>query len=704
MSDEGHTELPQLERRLERHGHRPGDRYVRIVRPPEFRRGRGGTYVATAEATRPRGVAGRLYDLVRRVLFGPPLPTEAETAERLSKKTGLGVLASDNISSSAYATEEAMRVLALAGAGALALTMPVALAIATVLAIVVLSQTQVIRTYPGGGGSYAVAKNELGALAGLVVASALLVDYVLTVAVSVAAGVAAIGSFVPAVYEERVVFGLALIAVLAIGNLRGIREAGLLFSAPTYVYVAAMGGLLLYGIARVVTGAVPAAAPPPTPFSGTATEALSLFLILRAFASGSVALTGAEAVANGTPNLKAPESRNGVITVLVMGTIFASIFLGITFLATRIGAMPDLHEEETLNSVLTRSFVGVGPYYYLVQISTSVLLVLAANTGFTGFPRLASVLADDRFMPRQFAFRGERLAFSIGIVALALVASLVLTAGGGSVTALIPLYTIGVFLAFTLAQVGLLRRWYARRERGWRWRIALNGVGAFATSVTLVVVATTKFARGAWMVVVVLPLLVALLFAIQRHYRVVADALVLEDLDEQLPAPEPPAVIVPVARLDRVAVRALGFAAAISPDVRAVHVATSEASAAAFRARWERWAGWRIPPDREIDLDVIVSPFRALLQPLLRYVDRLSEGRPRLVTVVLAEYVPRHWWEFVLHSQTAFRLKAALLFRPNTVVIDVPYHYRSELGARPSYAARGSNGAKRPPAEDRTTS
>jgi amino acid transporter len=685
-----------LEQRLPQRGHRPGDRYVRIVRPPEFRRGPAGTFVATERATAPRTTAGRVYDAARHLLFGRPLETEAEGMERLSIKTGLGVLASDNISSSAYATEEAMRVLALAGSAALVLTMPVALAIAAVLAIVVLSQTQVIRTYPGGGGSYAVARSELGSIAGLVVASALLIDYVLTVAVSTAAGVEAIGSFMPAVHEQRVTLGLVLIAILALGNLRGIREAGILFSAPTYVYLVAMGGLILYGIARVVLGDVPPAAQPPTPFTGGATEALGLFLVLRAFASGSVALTGAEAVANGTPSLEPPEARNGVITVLLMGSIFASIFLGLTFLATRVGAVPDANEAETLNSVVTRTFVGAGPYYYLVQIATAVLLVLAANTGFTGFPRLASVLAEDRFMPRQFAFRGERLAFSTGIVALALIAAFVLVGFEGSVTALIPLYTIGVFLAFTLAQTGLVRRWYQRRERGWRPRIALSGVGAIATSVTLVVVAVTKFTHGAWMVVLVLPLLVALLYSIHRHYRAVADALTVEDLDELIPRQEPPLVIVPLARLDRAALRALAFASAISPDVRAVHIATSEDSAAGFKRRWERWAGKRIAEGREIDLDVIESPFRSLMQPLLRYIDRIGERDRRPVTVVLAEYVPRRWWEFFLHSQTALRLKAALLFRPDTVVIDVPYHYRSEADARPVPVATAGNGAKVP--------
>jgi amino acid transporter len=685
--DRGSDASP-LEERHTRPGKLPGNRYVRIVRPPEFRRGHAGMYVATDEALRAGTTTGKVYDRLRHVLFGRPISSQHELSERLSIPTGLGVLATDNISSSAYATEEAMRILALAGTGALVLTMPIGLAIATVLAIVILSQTQVIRTYPGGGGSYAVAKNELGTIPGLVVAGALLIDYTLTVAVSTAAGVDAIGSFVQPVYEHRVAWGLALIVLLMIGNLRGVREAGLIFSAPTYVYLLSTAGLIGFGVFRIVSGDTPAAAVPPTPFPATGTEALTIFLILRAFASGSVALTGAEAVANGTPSLRPPEARNGIVTVLLMGSFFAAIFLGLTFLATHIGALPDLREQETLNSVVTRSFVGIGPYYYLVQISTSVILILAANTGFTGFPRLASVLADDRFMPRQFSFRGERLAFSVGIVALALAATLVLAAFGGSVTNLIPLYTIGVFMAFTLAQSGLVRRWWVRREKGWHWRIGVNGLGAVATSVTLVVVAVTKFEHGAWMVLVTLPLLVLLLLSTHRHYRSVADALVILDPEHSVLHPAAPIVLVPIARLDLSSVRALSFAVSVSANVRAVHVATSEESGKAFRLRWERWGGRRLPDGREIALDVIESPYRSLIQPLLRYIDRVDERDPRPITVVLAEFIPRHWWELILHSQTAFRLRAALLFRPNTIVIDVPYHFTAvahdhDVGERP---------------------
>ncbi len=663
---------PPLEERRPQTGRLPGNRYVRIVPPRGFRRA-GRHYVATDEALEAEGRLGRTYEAVRRVLFGPRLRTEADVTERLSKKTGLAILGSDNISSSAYATEEAMRVLALAGVGALAYTTPISIAIVVVLAIVILSQSQVIRAYPNGGGSYVVTHDNLGTVPGLFAASALLIDYVLTVAVSTASGVAAITSFVPQLHDHRVLAGVAFIALLVLGNLRGIREAGVLFAGPTYLYLVSVAALLLYGLFRVVTGDIPAAAQPPEPFAAGGLEVVSLLLILRAFASGSVALTGAEAIANGVPSMKPPEQRNATITLVVMGTLFGAIFLALTFLAQSIRATPDRSEVETLNSLVARSLVGTSWLYYLVQVSTAVILGLAANTGFTGFPRLASVLAEDRFMPRQFAYRGDRLAFSFGIITLAALAAFVLAAFGGSVTNLIPLYTIGVFLAITLAQSGLVRRWRRLRPRGWRVTISINALGALVTGVVLVVVAYTKFLYGAWMVLVVLPLLVLLLYSIHRHYRLVQDALVLEDLERSLPEPAEPVVIVPVSRLDRAALRAIAFARSISRNVRAVHIATSGESAEQFKERWERWAG-------KVPLDIIESPYRALVPPLLRYIERIDKQEPGPITVVLSSFVPHNWWEFLLHSQTALRLKANLLFRPNTIVIDVPYHFEDRAG------------------------
>jgi len=670
MTDDGKEGPPSLEERVTRQGKRIGDRAVRIIRPAggDFRR-RGGHYVATPEALEARGRLGRWFQAARRILFGARLASEQEAQERLSVKTGLAIMASDNISSSAYATEEAMRVLAFAGVAALALTMPIAIAVCVVLAVVVLSESRVIRAYPNGGGSYIVAKDNHGVIAGLVAASALMIDYVLTVAVSSAAGVAAISSFLPALHDNRVLFALALVALITLGNLRGIREAGVLFAAPTYVYVFSLYALIAIGLFQLLTGVVVPPAAPPHPFAPAGTQLLTVLLVLRAFASGSVGLTGSEAVANGVPNFRPSETKNAVTTLVLMGTLFGTLFLGITYLATTIGIHPDHDELETVNSLLTRSIVGGdSPLYFIVQISTAVILALAANTGFTGFPRLASVLADDRFMPRQFAFRGERLAFSFGILALAIVAALVLVAFDGSVSKLVPLYTIGVFVAFTLSQSGLVRRWLRLRNKGWRISVAINGFGTVVTGTVLVVVAFTKFFDGAWMVLFVMPVLVAMLYGINRHYTSVADALTLTSPDEPLPQLKPPVVIVPVARLDRATLQAVAFARSISPTVKAVHIATTPESARQFEERWNRWT-------RDVKVDVIESPYRSLLQPLLRYIERIDQRDDQPITIVLAEFVPRNWWEWILHSQTALRLKLALLFRPNTIVIDIPYHF-----------------------------
>jgi hypothetical protein len=353
-----------------------------------------------------------------------------------------------------------------------------------------------------------------------------------------------------------------------------------------------------------------------------------------------------------------------------MAGILGTLFVGLTFLATRIGIIPDAGEIESVNSMIARSVFGDATVpYYAVQLTTALFLLIAANTGFSGFPRLAAVLANDRFMPRQFAYQGDRLSNSFGIVALAIVAGLILAMFGGSVSALVPLYTIAVFLSFFLSQAGLLRRWLRLREARWWLWAAVNTIGAGIMAGLVLAISITRFLDGAWLVLFLLPVIVLTLYAINRHYLAVHDALTLTDFDRPLPEPSPPAVIVPIARLDRSALQAIAFARSISPHVRAVHVATTPASAEEFKKRWARWAG-RVP------LDIIESPYRSLVEPLLRYIDRVNERDPRPLTIVLAEFVPRHWWEFVLHSQTAFRLKANLLFRPDTIVINVPYHFR----------------------------
>ena len=667
-SEKPGTPRTGLERREEMQGKRPGDRRIRIVRPAAFRRMQGG-FVATEQALTPKGGVGRAWMNVRRVLIGRRLATEEEQLERVSKKVGLAIFASDNISSSAYATEETMRVLALAGAAALSLTMPITVAIVVVLAIVVLSYMQVIRAYPQGGGSYVVASQNLGILPGLVAASALLVDYFLTVAVSVAAGVAAITSAMPELHGERVLISVALVALLTVGNLRGIREAGLLFAAPTYLYVVAVVGLLAVGLWRVGTGDLPHPVPPIQPFLPEGTQALTILLVLRAFASGSVALTGTEAVSNGVQAFKEPADRNASTVLVVMGSLFATLFVGISYLSTTIGITPDASETETVLSLLTKSLVGTSWYFYVVQAATAVILILAANTAFNGFPRLASIMATDRFMPRQFAQRGDRLAFSTGIIALAIVSSLLIVAYDASVTGLIPLYTVGVFIAFTLSQAGMVRRWFRLRTGGWIASAVINALGAVATGVVAIVVGVSKFELGAWMVVAIIPVLVAMLYGINAHYRSIEDRLLIASAAPVHLEPTVPRIVVPISRIDHASLRALSIARGLGGEVYAVHISYDPEGAKSFKRRWAQVVGEAIP------LDTIISPYRSLLPPLLRYIDALDRGEPgRPIIVVLAEFVPRFWWEALLHNQTALLLKLRLFTRRNTSVLDVPYH------------------------------
>jgi len=677
MNDDGVTppEDPQRpsdvpERFQRTPGRRIGDQRVKIVRRRGFRRGRG-VIVATEESLESAGLGGRAFSVVREILFGKRIPTERESEERLTKITGLAIFASDNISSSAYATEETMRALALAGAAGLAFTMPLTVAIIAILAIVVTSYLQVIKAYPNGGGSYVVASRNLGMVPGLLAAAALLVDYVLTVSVSVAGGVLAITTAFPGVDPIRVWVGVGFIALLTIGNLRGIREAGVVFAGPTYFYVASIAIVLAIGFYRLITGDIPAAVPPPQAVQ--ANEALGIFLVLRAFSSGSVGLSGTEAVANGVPAFREPSARNASIVLIAMGTLFGTLFFGISFLATRFGIQVDATETKSVIGLLTQSIVGQGALFYVVQAATAIILVLAANTSFSGFPRLASILATDRFMPRQFAQRGDRLAYSFGILVLAAVSAILLVIYQGSVNGLIPLYTIGVFIAFTLSQAGLVRHWLRERGLGWRFSTSINALGAVVTGVVTFVVAYTKFLLGAWLVLAIMPLLIYGMWRVRRHYQMIEDELLIPRATQVHLAVRKPRLIVPIARLDRSSLNTLGLARAICADVAAVHISYDEEGAAAFRERWSRVVGPELP------LEVIVSPYRALVAPLLSYLDAIDDGdRSRPVIIALAEFVPSHWWENALHNQTALRLKLALFSRKNTSVIDVPFHPEDE--------------------------
>jgi amino acid transporter len=666
---------PHLEVRERKRGIRPGDSYVRIVRPfeHEFERGENGHLVATSETLVSPPGWRRALSGARSFLIGRPISSEREEHERLTKLKALAVFSSDNISSSAYATEEMMRVLVVAGVGAFSLIMPLTLVIVVVLAIVATSYRQTIRAYPNGASAYLVASDNLGAPAALVAASALLIDYTLTVAVSVSAGVAAITSIVPGLYPERVTIAIGIVVVLTLGNLRGVRESGTIFMAPTYLYLVVVLGMLAFGIVGLATGFVPEYTPPAdwleAESAGTA-GALGLLLILRAFSSGAVALTGTEAISDGVPAFKPPEWRNARTTLTSAAILFGTLFVGISFLVSSLGIIPDPDEKQTVLSILTRHLTGDGWYLILVQVATALLLTLAANTSFADFPRLSSFLARDGFMPRQFAFRGDRLAFTTGIVALAGVAVLLLYVFEASVTALIPLYTLGVFVAFTLSQSGMVRRWWHRRETGWRRGIVINGIGAATTAVIVLIVAVSKFTGGAWMVMVMVPLVVALMWAIHVHYRNLEAAVApLATARISVPA-RPPLVIVPVARLDQPSLDAIAFARSIAPDALAVHITNDPDSAAELRQRWSELGGGA-------ELVIVESPYRALIKPLVRYLDALQQQDPdRRLLVVLSEVVPRHWWDNFLHNQTALRLKLRLFFRPNTIVADVPYHAR----------------------------
>jgi amino acid transporter len=600
--------------------------------------------------------------VVKRLLVGTPMPLAQARHERLGKAPALAVFASDPLSSVAYATEEILFVLVLAGPLALSYSLPIAVGIATLLAIVVISYRQTVQAYPQGGGAYLVSKDNLGILPSLTAAGALLVDYVLTVSVSVVAGIAALTSAVPPLRPYRVVLGVLVVVVVALANLRGVRESARLFATPTYFFVVSILGMIGYGLLATALDWLPEAPFEPHP---PGLEGIGLFLLLRAYAAGCTALTGVEAVSNGVQALRAPEGRNAATVMTWLGALAIAMFVGITYLAYDLGVVPG--GDETVVSKIARRVFGGGLPYYAVQGATMLILLLAANTSYADFPRLSSILSRDRFLPRQFANQGDRLVFSNGIIILSGFAILLIVVFGGDTHALLPLYAIGVFLSFTLSQSGMVRHWWRLRPPGWRWRLAVNGVGGIATFVVMLTLAFTKFMEGAWIVVVVIPVLVAIFRGMHRHYDEVAHELSLDGLDG--PPPMNHTVLVLVGDLHRGVVRALQYARTLAPEaaVRGVYVEMDPARTRRLEHRWGRW-GLGVP------LVVLTSPYRSLLRPFLDYVDELqSLGDDQIVTIVLPEFLPRHWWQHVLHNQTALLIKGALLFRKNTVVADVPY-------------------------------
>lgn len=661
---------------------------------------------------------------LKRLLVGRAKRTEQAIHERLTKKTGLAVFASDALSSTAYASEEILLVLAVAYAAgqsnAFNYVVPITLVIAVVLTIVAISYRQTIHAYPSGGGAYIVAKENLGTTPGLVAAAALLVDYILTVSVSISAGVAAITSAAQGtswawIDHHKVFLCLILIAFIAVANLRGVRESGALFAAPTYAFVVSFLFMIAYGIIHyfISPHAMPVAADTVKLAEGYHLQPITLFLLLGAFSNGCVALTGTEAISNGIPAFKQPEARNAATTLTWMAVLLATMFIGTSVMAYFYHVHP--HENETVISQFARIiFTGpMGWFYYVLQGTTALILILAANTSFADFPRLASLLARDRFMPRQFATRGDKLVFSNGIIILAVFSGVLVAAFGGDTSRLIPLYAVGVFLSFTLSQTGMVRHWLKvgralktkpapakddepsasveivtgsllqhtgatnqidragelKQDAHWKKSIVVNGLGAFATLIVLIVLVITKFIHGAWIVVVLIPFLVAIFRAVHRHYLDVAMQLTTEGVERVRPIRHE--VIVPISGIHRGVLKALEYAKAIAPGhVTAVYINLDYEATQKLRAKWGEWGAG-------VELVVIASPYRSLVGPLIRYVDRrMKQHEDQMVTVVLPEFVPAKWWHHLLHNQSSLMLKGALLFKPNVIVTSVPYHLK----------------------------
>jgi len=652
-------------------GGRPGEQYVRggvRVRREGFETVGPGLLRATRRAAEPRGRFGHLLNRVRRFVLGDALATWQMAHERLTKVKALAVLSSDALSSVAYATEQILFVLVAAGAAAYGYSLPIMGAILGLLVIVVVSYRQTIRAYPRGGGSYIVASDNLGPLAGLVAGCALMTSYTLTVAVSVASGVDAVLSAAPEASGFRVQLCLFFIVILMLGNLRGIRESGSIFAAPTYLFILGVVAMVVAIVVRLAMGDLHRGAPQ----LGHVTQNLSIFLVLRAFASGATALTGVEAISDGVPAFRPPEWRNARRTLEWMGLILGLMFLGITLCTYLLGIVakdPTRKGYETVVSQLAHAAFGSGFGYLYLAVTTTAILVLAGNTAFSDFPRLLFFMARDDYAPHQFGRLGDRLAYSNGILVLGVLACILVVVFQGDVSRLIPLYAVGVFTAFTMSQAGMVSRWLRLREPGWRHGLPINIVGTATTGLVFLITGAAKFTQGAWIIVVLVPLLVMGCRSVNRHYNEMR-ALIATETPLQ-PEEVRTTCIVPIADLNPLALQSLAMARSFSDKVVAVHVSDDEQDIERLQAKWRLW-GDRVP------LEIINSPYRSLLPPLLRYIDAMQRSLTGdTVIVVLPEMVATRWWHHLLHNQTALRLKASLLYRPGIVVVSVPYHLRS---------------------------
>lgn len=634
------------------------------------------------------------YD-VKRVLIGKPFPTSREIHERLDKVRALAVFASDPISSNAYATEAIMSVLILLGSGALSLTIPLGLAVAGLVLLVIFSYIQTIMHYPDGGGAYTVAKDNLGTLPSLFAAAALLTDYILTVSVSVSAGVRAVTSAFPEMFEYRLIIALTAIIIITWINLRGVRESGTVFAVPTYAFVAGVWVVLVVGMVRYfgLFGAAPIpVVTEQTPAVVSVTGFAYVWLLLRAFSGGCTALTGIEAISNGVKAFKPPEAKNAAKTMVAMGVMAMSLFIGITFLSTHISLVP--HEGESILSQMTRQVTGSGFLYYWVQLFTALILFLAANTGYQDFPRLSSFLAADQYLPRWLQNRGDRLVYSSGIIVLAILASIIVMIFQADEIAMLPLYALGVMLSFSLSQAGMFhlmgRIAHLKRgetlqtkvttihyERNSNWKRALNAVGAVVTFAVFLILVSTKFREGAWIVALLIPIMVFAFYAIHRHYERVAAALSTTGLTKEQVSDVANVVIVPIADVHRGTIRALQYAKRLSSDVRALSITTNDSEKERLLSRWHRFENIT----GGIDLVTIDYDFRDILRPIIEYIEHVNtvEFPNQLTTVVLPEFVPEHKMAETLHNKTASRLRERLKAHKDIVIIEVPYHIETPV-------------------------
>ena len=611
-----------------------------------------------------------MYNKLKYLVLGPPLPTRQLGDRRLNKVRALAAFSPDALSSIAYANQEIYLGLMIAGAVGLSMALPIGLAITGLLAVVALSYYQTIHSYSSGGGSYAVARENLGTTAGLVAAGALLMDYLLTAAVSLTAGVEAIASAFPQLWPYRPIVALSLLAVITILNMRGMREAGTLMAVPVYLFLLTYLPMLAYGFLRLSAEgptALAAVAPP-------ATQALTTALVLHTFATGCTALTGIEAISNGVPAFQPPEARNAGRTLIVMALLMGVLFVGSIGLTQSLAVVAG--SQETILSALARRLLGSGPAYLVIQTSTMLILAVAANTSFAGFPRLVAILASDGFLPRQLTNLGDRLVFNNGIVLLAVASGALILVFGGNSHSLIPLFAVGVFLAYTLSQAGMVVHWWRERGQGWWLKAVVNGSGMLVTMVALAVIGVSKFVEGAWIIAMLIPVVVWVFVRIRSHYQSIRRQLSLRGLPPSLKPSPPPRVVVPVSGVHRGIVDAIAFARSISKDVTAVYIELEPGAGASVFETWQQW--W---PD--VPLVIVPSPYRSMVGPLLDFLDRTDREHNdgQQATVVLPEFVPAHWWQALLHNQSAWLIKAALLYRRRQqgfqrAIIDVPYHLR----------------------------